>query len=336
MSAATLGSRAPLVDDRDDPGYREFYNRYSRPLLCYLQAGFADADVEGVAQETMCRALKHWSTVGQMKTPWPWLAVTARNLARNNIRDERGSYAAGLEVFDRSTSSPSDVVEQVDAADQLRRLAKAMGVLTPLQRQILTVLVQEGLTGAEVARRLGMKPGAARMHLCRMRTRLAARFADLGGQLVVLPLGALHFVARRTGRGPQQTSVGRGWIRATWPAVAVAGALAVTLAPTHSDPVPSVTGPAPAVLTHASAIRSVPVATERRVSPRRPAADQGSAAAPQSRAVLASTGAVDVAGRVRGQGAQVERHGRPETAGEVVERCLRHLTVSPSHVGCDG
>ena len=254
MTALTVDSRAPITVDDDDAGYREFYARYHRPLLCYLQVAFADADVEGVAQETMCRALKHWSTVGQMKTPWPWLAVTARNLARNNIRDEKGTYAAGLQVFESSYPSHIDVAEQVDASDQLRRLAKAMEVLTPLQRQLLTVVVEEGLTGAQVARRLGMQPGAARMHLCRMRARLSQRFIALGGQLGVVPLAFVRFFThgRRKGIGAQHAPVAAGSAILAW-SVAVVGIGVVGIAPSHTAPQLSNTTLASSGVVHAPA-----------------------------------------------------------------------------------
>lgn len=207
MTAAPIEVRAPgRLDDVD--AYAAFYLTHHKRLMGYLRKGFRDCDVEAVAQETLWRAHKHWEEVRRLDMPWPWLAVTARNLARNNIRDERGTEAVGLGVYDPDTCSAVNVAEEVEAADQLRRLGKAMGVLTPMQRQLLTVLVEEGLTGAQVARRLGMQPGAARMHLCRMRGRLSERFIALGGQLGVFPLAAIHFFARRPRRrslGAQQT-----------------------------------------------------------------------------------------------------------------------------------
>ena len=212
MTALSIAVRARpgLDDDRD---YSAFYRRYERPLVCYLRMGFRDADVEAVAQETFCRALTRWSEVSRMSNPWPWLAVTARNLARNNIRDEKASQATGLDVFDLDECSAVDVAEQVEASDQLRRLAQAMDVLTPLQRRLLTVMVEEGLTGAQVARRLGIRPGAARMHLCRMRSRLEERFVKLGGVLGLAPValtGVLRRLTRPRRYGLQQFALTAG------------------------------------------------------------------------------------------------------------------------------
>ena len=209
MTAVTL---APAWVD-DDLGYSDFYARYHRALTSYLRMGFRDADVEAVAQETFCRALAHWGEVGNMASPWPWLAVTARNLARNNIRDERASRASGLEVFADTACSSDDVAEQVEAADELRRLAQAMAVLTPLQKRLVTVMIEEGLTGAQLARRLGMRQGAVRMHLCRMRLRLGERFASLGGVLGIAPaalLPALRRLLRPRRYGVQQAALSIG------------------------------------------------------------------------------------------------------------------------------
>jgi RNA polymerase sigma factor (sigma-70 family) len=212
MTALSIAVHARPRPD-DDGDYSAFYRRYERPLVCYLRMGFRDADVEAVAQEAFCRALTHWPEVGRMSNPWPWLAVTARNLARNNIRDEKASQATGLDVFDVDECSAVDVAEQVEASDQLRRLAQAMDVLTPLQRRLLTVMVEEGLTGAQVARRLGMQPGAARMHLSRMRGRLEERFVKLGGVLGLAPValtGVLRRLTRPRRYGMQQLALTAG------------------------------------------------------------------------------------------------------------------------------
>ena len=328
----TAVSLAPAWVD-DDLGYSAFYQRYHRPLTCYLQMGFRDADVEAVAQETFCRALAHWTEVRNMTAPWPWLAVTARNLARNNIRDGRSSLPAGLDVFPATTRSQDDVAEQVEAAESLRRLAQAMAVLTPLQRRLVTVMVEEGLTGAQLARRLGMRPGAVRMHLCRMRLRLGDRFAALGGMLGVAPAAVLGVLRRfrvksqsgAAGAVPVAlsavlTAVGIAVI-GVLPSVPFAGNAAVQ-AP-HTVPVTNVTKASSNSTFHAAAARhrTRPARSAQRVS-----AGVG----------VARTDAVNIAGEVRAGNARVEKRGHHETAADVVNRCLGHVSLDPYNVGCDG
>jgi RNA polymerase sigma factor (sigma-70 family) len=254
MTAAPIGVRAPgRLDDVD--AYSAFYLTHHKRLMGYLRKGFRDCDVEAVAQETLWRAHKHWEEVRRMAMPWPWLAVTARNLALNNIRDERHTEAVGLGVYDPDECSAVDVAEEVEAADQLRRLARATGVLTPMQRQLFTVLVEEGLTGAQMARRLGMQPGAVRMHLCRMRGRLSERFTAIGGQLSLLPVAAVHFFTRRPRRrgfGAQQGPMLTGSAAFVFAVAVVAiGGAVLRLVP--AGPVPTgVVGVAPRAMSGAT------------------------------------------------------------------------------------
>lgn len=329
MTAVLSELRAP---EHVDDGYSAFYRRYHRPLTCYLRMNFRSADTEAIAQEAFCRALSHWAQVGQMANAWPWLVVTARNLARNNIRDEKASQAAGLQVFHPSACSPADVAEQVEAFDQLRRLARAMSVLTPLQRQLLIVMVEEGLTGAQVARRLGMTPGAVRMHLSRMRSRLGDRFVSLGGQLAIGPLVVIRGLTWHPRRSAAAVPAG---------ALLAAGALitAVVVGPAPAAP----STPAPpvrqAVLVIDAAPPQVPIrdaGVTRRTQGRPTASLPAAADAPARHAVVIATGEVIVADRVRTRGAAVERRGEPETPAEIVDRCLRHVTVRPDYIACDG
>jgi hypothetical protein len=113
-----------------------------------------------------------------------------------------------------------------------------MDTLTPLQRQLLTVLLEEGLTGAEAARRLGLGTGAARMHLFRMRARLSERFVALGGRLAVTPIGLLAWAWRRVRhaatRPPKSTLVAAGGFAATSVVAMSLGVVTVALAPSHA------------------------------------------------------------------------------------------------------
>jgi RNA polymerase sigma-70 factor (ECF subfamily) len=327
----TAVSLAPACVD-DDLGYSEFYRRYHRPLICYLRMGFGDADCEAIAQETFCRALSRWSELRNMSSPWPWLAVTARNLARNNIRDEQASRPAGLDVFPTTTRSREDVAEQVEAAESLRRLAEAMAVLTPLQRRLVTVMVEEGLTGAQLARRLDMRPGAVRMHLCRMRLRLGERFASLGGILGVGPV-ALLGVLRRF-RGKSQGIVGSAPLTLSTMVVAVGigviGVLPSVPFLAHGDAGSPHAVAAPLVTNVAavSASRHHAAAhVTRQVGVTRHAA---------ARQVVASTESVNLAGEVgTGGGVAVDKRGHRETPMAMVERCVQHLTVTLYYVGCE-
>ncbi|MDX6197540.1 MAG: hypothetical protein QOJ79_691 [Actinomycetota bacterium] len=327
----TAVSLAPACVD-DDLGYSAFYRRYHRPLTCYLQMGFGDADCEAVAQETFCRALTHWPEVRNMAAPWPWLAVTARNLARNNIRDGRGTMPAGLDVFHPATVSGDDVAEQVEASESLRRLAQAMAVLTPLQRRLLTVMVEEGLTGAQLARRVGMRPGAVRMHLCRLRLRLGEQFAALGGMLGVAPV-ALLGVLRRF-RAKSQTGVA-GAVPVALSAMVTAAGIAVIGVLPSVPFMPNSASQAPHVVSATHVINSASVSTQRSHVAARPPHRVAAVSHVAPHRVIASTSQVDVAGEVRTGSVVVDKRGGYETPSQLVERCMRRVIVSYTYVGCE-
>lgn len=214
----------------------ELYSKHRPALVRYVHARFPRVDAEGVVQDTFCRTMRHWATVRELENPWPWLVVTARNIALNAIRDDR-TEAVGLRVVESSAAMTPDIVDHIDSTDQLRTLGKAMEALTPLQRQLLTVLLEEGLNGAEAARRLGLGAGAARMHLCRMRARLSERFVALGGRLAVTPLGLLGWAWKRTRyaatRPPKSSLAVAGGFAATSVVAMSLGAVTIALAPAH-------------------------------------------------------------------------------------------------------
>ena len=94
----------------------------------------------------------------------PWLLVTVVNLSRNHVRGT-ARYRAAISAIPRAdtTVDPADVVQaRLDGAAALARLGRTDAAL-------LVLTAVEGLTTAEAATALGLRPGAARMRLSRLR-----------------------------------------------------------------------------------------------------------------------------------------------------------------------
>ncbi len=94
----------------------------------------------------------------------PWLLVTVVNLSRNHLRGV-SRYRAALAGIPRSSDAadPADIVEhRLDGAAALAGLSRTDAAL-------LVLTAVEGLTTAEAATALGLRPGAARMRLSRLR-----------------------------------------------------------------------------------------------------------------------------------------------------------------------
>jgi len=94
----------------------------------------------------------------------PWLLVTVVNLSRNHVRGV-ARYRAAISAIPRGEHAvdPADVVEKrVDGAAALSSLSRTDAAL-------LVLTAVEGLTISEAAAALGLRPGAARMRLSRLR-----------------------------------------------------------------------------------------------------------------------------------------------------------------------
>lgn len=94
----------------------------------------------------------------------PWLLVTVVNLSRNHVRGV-ARYRAAISAIPRGEHAvdPADVVERrVDGAAALSSLSRTDAAL-------LVLTAVEGLTISEAAAALGLRPGAARMRLSRLR-----------------------------------------------------------------------------------------------------------------------------------------------------------------------
>jgi RNA polymerase sigma-70 factor (ECF subfamily) len=109
----------------------------------------------------------------------PWLFGVAHNTLRRHWR----SRPAEEPVADASRLEPGwdpwgAVDDRVDGASVLRR---ALALLGPQQREILTLVVWEDLTVADAGRAIGIPPGTARRHLheARMALRDAPGMAAL-------------------------------------------------------------------------------------------------------------------------------------------------------------
>lgn len=106
-------------------------------------------------------------------TVLPWLLVTVANTARNQ---RRGGvrYRRLLAALPREEHGDAEheAVTAIEAAVLGIRLREALSALDPKDAALLTLTALDGLTVADAARLVGLKPGAARTRLMRARRRL--------------------------------------------------------------------------------------------------------------------------------------------------------------------
>ena len=112
-----------------------------------------------------------------------WLYGVGRNaIAAEARRRSRELHAVrrieGRRLVDGSALAR--IEERLDAERESRRLYRAIEELSPDERALLELVSLDGLSIADAARVLGVKPATARVRLHRSRARVTARLHEMG------------------------------------------------------------------------------------------------------------------------------------------------------------
>lgn len=111
----------------------------------------------------------------------PWLLVTANNLIRNHVRQQR-RYRYFLAQLPPPEPA-QDVADQVSDADEHRSevtsLSAAFSRLRPLDRDVLTLCIIEGMSVKHVATVLAVAEGTVKSRLSRAKRRLGSLYTEV-------------------------------------------------------------------------------------------------------------------------------------------------------------
>jgi len=171
--ARELDRALPAMDEEE---FRAFYERTSRPLWAYLSRIAVTAqEADDVLQEAYYRfyraAARHTDETHRRNS----LFRIATNLVRDAARRDRHHPQVPLEheaALHHETPCPSPTPER--QASTRTDLARAMGQLEPLQRELLCLAYAQGASHEEIAEVLGLRAISIRTLLLRARRKVAA------------------------------------------------------------------------------------------------------------------------------------------------------------------
>lgn len=152
--------------------FRELFVEHYRAVARYVLArGFQAADADDLIAATFEVAWRRLDAVPAGEDAVPWLLATARNLARNAERKTRSERS----LRDRlaNTTLPWTDVSS-DGRAEWEGVRQALGQLRGADRDLVLLVVWDGLSPADAGRVLGLRPVTARSRLHRARQRLAA------------------------------------------------------------------------------------------------------------------------------------------------------------------
>jgi RNA polymerase sigma-70 factor (ECF subfamily) len=120
-------------------------------------------DAEEVVQDTFVRAFGSLDAFRGESSLRTWLFTIARRLVLDRRRATR-RRGETLELDEADARTEFDALDGVVADETVGRLQGALARLTPTQREVFLLRVNEGLSYKEIADVAGTTEGAARVH----------------------------------------------------------------------------------------------------------------------------------------------------------------------------
>ena len=158
----------------DRAAFGRLYERYARMVHGVLLAKVPVRDVDDLVQDVFIRALRQLSTLRETGSFGAWLAVIARNMARDyhrrTVPEEPLTDDASDPGIQRAASSEDHDGPAAAVLDAVRSLPDAY-------RETLILRLVEGMTGPEIAARTGLTPGLVRVNLHRGMEQLRAKLS---------------------------------------------------------------------------------------------------------------------------------------------------------------
>jgi RNA polymerase sigma factor (sigma-70 family) len=147
-----------------DPLVKQYY----RPLFCFVSYKLNSCiEAEDIVQETWMRSLSaiHAGSVMNIRA---YLYCVARHLIYDHFRTQPSKFSLddkdlGLDLFDHRIDPERNVIAQ----ERTRQLDRAVAQLPPRQKTVFLLLALEGLSCAQVGRRLGISRQTAHEHMTR-------------------------------------------------------------------------------------------------------------------------------------------------------------------------
>ncbi len=149
------GALAMLVQRGDQDAMGALYVRFYSVVHGVLLAHADRDDVADLAHDVFVQAMSRIDTLRDPAAFGAWIAQIARNAARMRRRHSRRFVPIDDQLIATPTVDPT-------AADEIMAAVRALPVA---YRETLILRLVEGLSGVEIATRLGMTHGSVRVNL---------------------------------------------------------------------------------------------------------------------------------------------------------------------------
>lgn len=147
----------------DQRAAAELVERHASALARFAASCGAREDVDELVQDTFVRAFNSLEGFRGDSAFRTWLFSIERRLLMDRRRAEQRRMQ-GTEVKETDAATEYDALDELVADEAHARVRDAIERLTPTQREVFVLRVQEGLSYKEIAQAAGTTEGAARVH----------------------------------------------------------------------------------------------------------------------------------------------------------------------------
>jgi len=137
--------------------------RHAKPLARFAASLGARDEVEELVQDTFVRAFGALETFRSDSALRTWLFTICKRLMLDRRRSERRRRDK-VELEEEHAVVEFDALDGMVGDETAQRVRDAMERLSPLQRQVFTLRVTEGLPYGEIAGLVESTEGACRVH----------------------------------------------------------------------------------------------------------------------------------------------------------------------------
>lgn len=153
----------------DVAAFDVLYRRHARVVHAVLLGRTTRDEADDLVQQTFLTA---WRRIASLREPaafGKWVLTIARNARIDEARRRQVEATSDADV-------PTDAVAATDAgpdvAFEAERVLRVIATLPEAYREPLVLRLVEGMTGPEIAARIGLTPESVRVNLCRGMKRL--------------------------------------------------------------------------------------------------------------------------------------------------------------------
>jgi RNA polymerase sigma-70 factor (ECF subfamily) len=147
----------------DERAAAELVERHAQAIARFAASLGEREGIEELVQDTFVRAFNSVETFRADSTLRTWLFTICKRLVLDRKRSEK-RRRDGVELEEGHAVVEYDALDAMVADETARRVNEAVARLSPMQREVFTLRVSEGMPYGEIAQVVGSTEGACRVH----------------------------------------------------------------------------------------------------------------------------------------------------------------------------